>query len=84
MRLIDAERMPNDEFFDGLSDIEKAKVIQWMISAPTVDAVEVVRCADCKYRDTDGCYMSFYDDTGEVITLAEDNDYCSKGERRAE
>ena len=45
---------------------------------------EIVRCKDCKLRDTDGCYMSFYDDTGEVLTLAEDDDYCSKGKRRTE
>ena len=46
------------------------------------DLVEVVRCKDCKLRDTDGCYMSFFDDTGDVFTLAEDNDFCSYGERR--
>lgn len=49
MRLIDAERMPNDEFFKGMTDIEKAKVLQWFVSAPTVDAVEVTRCEDCKH-----------------------------------
>jgi hypothetical protein len=77
MRLIDAERMPNDEFFDGLSDIEKAKVIQWMISAPTVDAVEVVRCRDCKYIEMTeyGGYCCANDEG-----VAYDG-YCAYGER---
>lgn len=49
MRLIDADRVPNDGFFKGMADVEKAKVLQWFISAPTVDAVKVVRCNNCKY-----------------------------------
>lgn len=46
--------------------------------APAVDAVEVVRCKDCKYRDgTPGqpniqCYQMH------------DDDFCSYGERRAD
>ena len=68
---------------DGWVDIDDYDYRSSTI-CPTVDVVEVVRCADCKFRDTVGCNMSFYDDTGEVITFAEDNDYCSKGERRTE
>ena len=49
---------------------------------PTVDAVEVVRCKDCKYNDhkkafrTEGiwcCYWGIDPDP---------NDFCSYGERR--
>lgn len=40
-RYIDAERLPNDNFFEGLSDKEKAKVIQWFLIAPTADVQEV-------------------------------------------
>lgn len=44
---------------------------------PAVDAVEVVRCKDCKWRNTDGCpYMNF--DAAD----REDSDFCSDGERR--
>ena len=46
------------------------------------NVVEVVRCKDCEWRDTDGCSMSFYDDTGECFTIAEENDFCSRGERK--
>ena len=53
--------------------------------APTVDAVEVVRCKDCVYRDTDP--------TGAMTDgfcrwnpdeRPDDDDYCSYGERRTE
>ena len=45
---------------------------------PTVDAVPVVRCKDCKYflSDDKGCDI-FYSVTTE-------NDYCSCGKRREE
>lgn len=33
-KYINAERIPRDEFFNGMSDAEKAKVIQWFIQAP--------------------------------------------------
>lgn len=84
MRLIDAERMPNDKFWQGLTDIEKAKVLQWFVSAPTVDAVEVVRCQDCAYcEEMQGvigmclyCHRWRMDVNGDV--------YCSYGERGKE
>ena len=44
MRLIDAERLPNDKFFEGCSDMEKAKIIGWMLQAPTVRNVIVLPC----------------------------------------
>lgn len=44
--------------------------------APTVDAVEVVRCKDCKWRNTRACpYMLFN------AVARTDKDYCSDGER---
>lgn len=46
--------------------------------APTVDAIPVVRCENCKYAETDriGCYCILHDDR-----VAE-NGFCSYGERR--
>ena len=38
-RYIDAEVMPKDEFWDDLSDREKAKVLQYLIGMPTADVV---------------------------------------------
>lgn len=62
--------------------------------APTKDAVEVVRCKDCKHRHEDGCPMYFeeqididegdgYYDTEYIIhDYTQDDGYCSLGERR--
>ena len=44
-------------------------------NAPTVDAVEVVRCKDCKYADE-------YAMCGFVEWYNSKDDYCSRGERR--
>lgn len=65
--------------------------------APTVDAVEVVRCKDCKHRESvwhkdgrmkDGGYYYYYCnlDTGDPFELgreAEQDDwFCADGERK--
>ena len=42
-------------------------------AAPTVDAVEVVRCKDCKNRYEDS-WCEYVDD--------DDNFYCARGERK--
>ena len=57
---------------------------KWAISAlPTVDAVQVVRCADCKYwQDNNGGYPNDNCRWGHDETPDPD-DYCSYGERRA-
>ena len=41
-RLIDATIMPHGQFWEGLTDKEKAKVLAYLVMSPTVDAVEVV------------------------------------------
>lgn len=46
--------------------------------APTVDAVEVVRCKDCRWYENDG-----YHTHCRIMRLSvEAEDYCSRGERR--
>nr|DAF00621.1 MAG TPA: hypothetical protein [Caudoviricetes sp.] len=90
MRLIDAdaflERMSHtDRFFGVVFDIN---------DAPTVDAVPVVRCKDCKhaepYKRTDGatgyyCHCPHnvfeYGDRRKYTPVRESDDYCSYGER---
>ena len=51
-----------------------------MVCAPTVDAVEVVRCKDCKWRGHIGCAITIVDESDEP----KDDDFCSWGERRGE
>lgn len=53
-------------------------------STPTVDAVEVVRCKDCKhaYNMPLGlCYLH-YEKDGDTVACVEPDDFCSYGERR--
>ena len=59
------------------------KVLEWIEQAPTVDAVPVVRCRDCKHwhKDTVFCgYMSYGEASERVIWYADD--FCSYGERK--
>ena len=51
--------------------------------APTVDAVEVVRCRDCKHRGTDDCIFHIKGEPADEELLRKlDNDFCSCGERK--
>lgn len=64
MRLIDVDKLERQEYWGvDAEDID---------NAPTVDAVEVVRCKDCRKFKTYACRMvaSGYDD------------FCSYGERK--
>lgn len=78
-RLIDAdaflEKMKRtSRYFDVVFDVEEM---------PTVDAVEVIRCKDCKYGDWDS-----KPDDAMVCMRTKDgfwrsgNDFCSYGERK--
>lgn len=50
--------------------------------APTVDAVEVVRCKDCKNRDDITGECKHPKAVGWDVIIPEDNDFCSYGERK--
>lgn len=76
-RLIDANTLRTQ--FDDIPPfigMTGGRVQQYIDKAPTVDAVEVVRCKDCKWRNTRACpYMLFN------AVARTDKDYCSDGER---
>lgn len=79
MRLIDAdelmEKYHKTPVWDSWVEIN---------NAPTIDAVPVVRCKDCKHsferseRKPFGCYL--HGKNG--ITLHDGDDFCSYGERK--
>lgn len=48
---------------------------------PTIDAVEVVRCRDCKHKDDEN---GFCKGRGWPMQLAPDDGFCDKGKRRDE
>ena len=57
-----------------LTDKEWMRLIN---ATPTIDAVEVVRCKDCKYYgDEHFCPLR------SLADYTDPNDYCSMGERR--
>ena len=79
MRLIDAdalmEKYHKTSVWDSYVEINRA---------PTIDAVPVVRCKDCKHafdrsgRKPFGCYL--HGKNG--ITLHDGDDFCSYGEKK--
>lgn len=92
MRLIDA---------DALLEFAKNRYYKTIIPSdivafPTIDAVEVVRCRDCKHwhEETSWCtiHSHFVDAYGMAChpwesadwKMLQDNDFCSYGERRTE
>lgn len=90
MRLIDADKMAVDESEAYMSaQVQITDDLKWLVNfaahskiqrliadTPTVDAVPVVRCKDCKYTGGDFvCYRG-------VMVQHKPEDFCSYGERR--
>ena len=65
---------------DGKPISDACDALDMAIEALSADAVEVVRCGECKHMIADGRCMEFADDG--IIPSA--TDFCSYGERRAE
>ena len=74
MRLIDADALPKYTGY-ALSADEVATAVD---TAPTIDAVPVVRCKDCEWRnwETNGCNRN------PCVEPWFENDFCSYGEKR--
>lgn len=94
-RLIDADKVNPCDVFGGLSDFAqdcRNAVIELLSIQPTIDAVPVVRCKDCKYRTWFAPYYGcgnfespFYVAVDkDVAIMTKPDDYCSYGERREE
>ena len=76
-RLIDADVLMNEANSDGAYGYVDAKQIS---EVPTVNAVEVVRCKDCKWLYgvmDDYCCMNHKG----LVKICE-NSFCSYGERK--
>ena len=95
MRLIDADIFASEldfaeadvceEFPDGYCEFgfSREKIKELLRDTPTVDAVPVVRCRECKYRGTDDCIFHIKGEPAdEELLLKLDNDFCSYGERK--
>lgn len=68
------------------TDVEDilSAVITYLSEQPIVDAVEVVRCKDCKYRkEPENRFCNPYC-TKHLSMQTKDNDFCSCGERKTD
>lgn len=87
MRLIDADELLLDwEWFDEWGNYTRAG--QAVADAPTIDAVEVVRCRDCRFamvrtKEEMNKPIKPQPILCERLCIGVGNDaYCSRGERR--
>lgn len=94
MRLIDADALikslddaiqdakRKNEIGDYWED-DRSNLLYYLDNAPTIDAVEVVRCKDCKDIFFDDWYKCF--SCANLYGLNEEvkpDDFCSHGERK--
>ena len=97
MRLIDADKMAveeseayisaqcqiKDDLTRSVNAVVHTKIQRLIADAPTVDAVEVVRCKDCKHwlKDVTGCtdFVGRCEWANYMIGAV---GYCVYGERR--
>ena len=83
-RLIDANELIKEANADGAYGYVDAKQIA---DAPTVDAVEVVRCRECKKKNKKKCPMTIvnFGRNGKEVLVQNhvpDDFYCAAGERK--
>ena len=94
MKLIDADALLRNlkeergryDTFGSQTDHEIVmalmNVIGMTMNAPTIDAVEVVRCKDCKWSRPSYPLLCH---KGKALTIIEhENCFCSYGERKTE
>lgn len=68
----------------GIPYLLAAKVLREVSDAPTVDAVVVTRCKDCKHYDLGVCLKIYSDGNAQKDSWQSRNpdDFCSYGERK--
>ena len=75
----DAIKLP-EGFFEKVDNVPK--FYDWLNSLPTIDAVKVVRCKDCKHNSLKRMSGNTYCDLG--MGLSQLYDFCSRGKRRTD
>ena len=93
-RLIDANELESRLICDaerrkGMMNCFGALVIEEIIAcelanSPTIDAVEVVRCKDCKHYNKDSLWCGMNSQDRSEWFNWYDDDFCSYGERRTD
>ena len=88
MRLIDADalesaladRVRRSNNSDFIPPPTWNSAVDIVVNAPSIDAVPVVRCKDCKWWCDYGCAIRIVDESDKP----KENDFCSFGERKDE
>ena len=85
MRLIDGDALMDEANSDGAYGYVDAKQID---EAPTVDAVKIVRCKDCKHykpQKKSAHWENRANYCNRIVTIkVQPDDFCSYGERKEE
>lgn len=86
-RLIDADVLIKQCKPRGIADEvwKESNEYKQIINAPTIDAVKVVRCRDCKWYDKGENEVDAWSICIRTYGIKDDvseSDYCSWGERR--
>ena len=83
MILIDVEKLKADiRQFKGLGSIVAETIVRFIEKQPTVDAVEVVRCKDCKHALEITCSTNLACSKLVNWRAVDPNHFCSYGERK--
>ena len=84
MRLIDADALKEEiceRYLHFSTRLKITGVLEAITKAPSIDAVEVIRCKDCKLKDVED---GFCKGRGWPMQLVPDDGFCDKGERSEE
>lgn len=94
MRLIDADALREEhckecsaDIQDGCKNDPVCASMMWVVEAPTVDAVPVVRCKDCKYMHTitePSGKQHFHCRIAYGMPEVRETDFCNHGERKSD
>ena len=94
IQVYDSLRYIPEKQICGAQISELKTIVYWVNNAPAVDAVEVVRCKNCKHFTQDAFSITFCDyhtghacdDDGRCDGVCDvyEDDFCSYGERRAD
>ena len=80
MRLIDLDRIKPMDF--PSTEMDGFDAVRYLNALPTIDAVPVVRCRECKYRKYDDIFGMIWCNLDSCAKRVKPYDFCSHGERK--
>ena len=84
MRLVDADEAYKvlTDYYHHRTEIQHDALKEAIERVPTVDAVEIVRCKDCKWYERKYPWNGNSYECSYLEAPMDDNDFCSWGERK--